>query len=202
MTQQLFGWSEQTWLYLDQAGILVGNIMLVIPWVAIIVGWTKKDNIRRWISRNRFPHIGGKPEGMEWQGLVFTVSREELPGWVVKQVQPAWIGLLVTELSEATGKRIQTQTEHNGIKAISRRIENPDDPQEAYRQTLSLLEHMAAEGCNRIAVDITGGKVPMSLGAFMAAEEVGADSLYVATDFDQNRRPDMRTARITSISSN
>jgi len=50
-------------------------------------------------------------------------------------------------------------------------------------------------------VDVTGGKLPMSLGAFMAAEESGADTLYVASEFDpQLKRPDMRTARIRRIS--
>lgn len=47
-------------------------------------------------------------------------------------------------------------------------------------------------------MDITGGKVTMSIGAFMAAEEQGCASLYVATAF-KDGKPDIATARIPAI---
>lgn len=56
-------------------------------------------------------------------------------------------------------------------------------------------------GCANIAVNVTGGNVLMSLGAFMAAEEAGKDSLYISADFELRlKKPDMRTARITVMS--
>ncbi|WP_031433639.1 PDDEXK family nuclease [Methylomarinum vadi] len=199
MNEQLFGWNEQTWLYLDQLGILAGNVMLLFSLCAVVFGWLRRDNIRRWFSRNRFPHIGGKPEGKDWQGLVFTVSRDELPCWVIGQLRPKRIGLLVTDHSEAAGKRIQAYAEQQGIAVHRRMIENADDPNEVYLRTRELLQLLRGEESGRLAIDITGGKVPMSLGAFMAAEEAGVDSLYVSTRFEQGR-PDMRSASITSVS--
>ncbi|MGR9046362.1 MAG: hypothetical protein ACU83N_13800 [Gammaproteobacteria bacterium] len=194
---QLFGWSEQTWLLLDQFGILAGNVMLLISWFVFVVGWIKKDSIRHWLTRNRFPHIGGKPEGLTWQAVIFTVSRYELPCWVIEQLQPERIGLLTTRHSEAVGQRIQAYAAGLGIAVWQRMIENPDDPNEVYRHAWALFQLLGQEG--RTAVDITGGKVPMSLGAFMAAEEAGIDTLYVSTNFE-NGRPDMRTAKIISVS--
>jgi hypothetical protein len=58
---------------------------------------------------------------------------------------------------------------------------------------------MRAEGVRNVAVDVTGGKVPMSLGAFMAAEEAALDSLYVTTAW-RDGKPDASTAKLTRIS--
>jgi N-acetylmuramic acid 6-phosphate (MurNAc-6-P) etherase len=48
-------------------------------------------------------------------------------------------------------------------------------------------------------VDITGGKTPMSVGAFMAAEERGATSLYVTAPHGDNGLNTAK-ARIRAIS--
>ena len=78
---------------------------------------------------------------------------------------------------------------------------DPDDPTQSRQAAAALLAMMQRAGHEKLAVDITGGKTPMSLGAFMAAEEAGAASLYVASGFDVNlRKPDMRTARVRVIS--
>lgn len=80
-------------------------------------------------------------------------------------------------------------------------IDTADDPGETRLAVRQAIERLNAIGCAHIAVDVTGGKVPMSLGAFMAAEEAGKDSLYVSVDYDQQlNKPDMRTARITVVS--
>ncbi|RMD85019.1 MAG: TIGR02710 family CRISPR-associated protein, partial [Candidatus Dadabacteria bacterium] len=51
------------------------------------------------------------------------------------------------------------------------------------------------------AVDVTGGKVPMSLGAFMAAEEAGTPSIYVTAEYDARlQRPRAETARVVRLS--
>lgn len=197
--KQALGWSEQTWLYLDQFGILMGDIMLLVSIGVGAVGWLRRDTIRNWFSKNRFPNIGGSPEDLNWQGLIFTVSKEHLPCWVIEQIRPERIGLLVTEQSAEAGKRIQQQAERMGIQVYRRLIDNPDDPHEAYSSARALLEQMRDGGEGRYAIDLTGGKVTMSIGAFMAAEESGIDSLYVSTEFN-NGRPDMRTAHIISVS--
>lgn len=80
-------------------------------------------------------------------------------------------------------------------------MENPDDPAEARERAQALLHRMRAAGAPRCAVDITGGKTPMSLGAFMAAVEAGVSTLYLASRYDDRlQRPDPHSARIHCIS--
>lgn len=198
MNQNLFGWSDQLWLRLDHFGILFGDIMLLISFVGLVYGICQRNTLRNWLSRNRFPGIGGCPD-FDWQGLVFTVSRANVPLWVIEHVSPKAIGLLTTSASQDEGDIIRDDAEQRGIEVITRMIENPDDPAEVKQKARELLRQMQENNINPIAVDITGGKTPMSVGAFMAAEEMGVDSIYVTTQME-NKNINMQTAKIIAIS--
>ncbi len=199
MTTNLFGWSDQTWQTFDQFGILVGDIMLIISVGGLVYGFWKRNDIRAWLTRNRFPSIGGSPELTRWQGLIFTVSRANVPIWVIEQVRPETIGLLITDSSRSEGDIIRTRAAQQGIRVLIRHIDNPDDPAEVNQKTRELLKLMQESLIQPIAVDITGGKTPMSLGAFMAAEEASADTLYVTAAYKDSKL-DMTTAKIIAIS--
>lgn len=58
---------------------------------------------------------------------------------------------------------------------------DPDNPSKAKELTRKHIRRLKAEGieASRIFVDTTGGKVPMSIGAFQAAEEEGVSSYVV-----------------------
>ena len=199
MSTNLFGWSDEVWQTFDQLGIIAGDAIMLITIVVASYGFIKRNDLRSWLTRNRFPSIGGNLEHARWQGLVFTVSRAEVPFWVIEQVQPSGIGLLVTEASRAEGEKIRQRAQQSGISVSMETLNDPDDPAEAKRKTQDLLHRLQDQGLNEIAVDITGGKTPMSLGAFMAAEESGSDSIYVTTAHKDNK-PDMTTAQIKAIS--
>ena len=184
--EKRMNFSEPTWLLLDHFGILLGDVLMSVTVLAGIVGFIKRNDLRSWLTRNRFPSIGGNPEHTRWQGLVFTVSRVDVPLWVIAEVQPAGIGLLVTEASRAEGEKIRQRAQQTGISVSIETLNDPDDPAEAKRKTQDLLRRLQEQGLNEIAVDITGGKTPMSLGAFMAAEESGSDSIYVTTAYKDN----------------
>ncbi|HHH38157.1 MAG TPA: hypothetical protein ENK50_01100, partial [Sedimenticola sp.] len=86
---QLFGWSEATWLWLDQAGILVGDVMLVLTIAGGLWAWFSRDTLRRWFMANRFPAVGDTDENNEtWSALVFTVSHSVVPCWVLERKRP------------------------------------------------------------------------------------------------------------------
>jgi hypothetical protein len=196
---QLFGWSEATWRLLDQAGILIGYAMLLLP----IAAWIGRNRIRDWLRRNRFPRVGGESGAdTRWDALVFTVSRFEVPAWVLERHPPAAVALLATEQSKGAARRLAELARRRGIGvADPRLLQDPDDPAGARDETAGLIQHLREQGHERIGVDVTGGKTPMSLGAFMAAEENGCDSLYVTTRYDARlKRPDMSSARIVTIS--
>ncbi len=198
--KQLLGFTEQTWLYIDQIGILISSVLMCVSMIGAVVSVFKRNEIRRWFRLNRFPAVGGKKVNKDWDGLVFTVSRNALPIWVIEQIQPKWVGLLSTPETQAEQEKIAQAAAALGILITHKVITDADDPQESFQQGKSLLHNKPPE-IDNVAVDITGGKTPMSLGAFMAAEELGVDSIYVTAEY-QNGRPVESSARIIGISQN
>jgi len=199
---QLFGWREETWLWLDQAGILGSDIMLTLTLLGAVVAFIKRDRIRSWLRRYRFPVDGDEAASTErWDAIIFTVSKPDLPSWVIQQKSPAAVGLVDTESSRPASEQIVAQISNRGVDVVGPKMVNDaDDPAEVREATAWLIQKLRDKGQARIAVDVTGGKTPMSLGAFMAAQEQGCDTLYVSSEFDAKlRKPDMRTATIRCI---
>ena len=199
---QLFGWREETWLWLDQAGILGSDIMLTLTLLGAVVAFIKRDRIRSWLRRYRFPVDGDEAASTErWDAIIFTVSKPDLPSWVIQQKSPAAVGLVDTESSRPASEQIVAQISDRGIDVVGpKMVGDADDPAEVREATAWLIQKLRDNGQARIAVDVTGGKTPMSLGAFMAAQEQGCDTLYVSSEFDAKlRKPDMRTATIRCI---
>lgn len=196
----LFGWSAQTWLAIDQWGILLGILTSAITLLALVLGVLNHERLRSWLTRNRFPRVGEVADpNARRDAIVFTVSRPEVPVWVIEQLKPTLIGLLFSPGSRAAGLTIEQTAKDRGIDVLTAEVANADDPGEARRQVARLLADIADRGIRNLAVDITGGKSPMSIGAFMAAEEAQVDSLYVTTEYNQGR-PRMETAKILCIS--
>lgn len=198
----LFGWSEHTWDVLDKIGILWSDTMALVTIAGSLYAAIKRRQILQWFRRNRFPSVGGALSSNErYDGIVFTVSKPDTPCWVIESVRPRFVGLIHTEASGDAARAIQDCAARVGAQVLAQQIADPDDPFDSRQAAAYLLSRMKRDGCGSLGVDITGGKVPMSLGAFMAAEEQGATSLYVTCAFDpQLRRPDMTTARLTRVS--
>lgn len=199
----LFGWDDATWLLIDQWGILLGLFMTVITLSGLTVAIVKRNDLRRWLVRNRFPAVGGELQEGEWpDGIVFTVSKADTPRFVINRCRPRKVYLICTPESHTAANEVARVAEGAGFKLCGiHEINDPDHPDETRHVASAMLSALRESGCRLPAVDLTGGKAPMSLGAFMAAEENAATSLYVATSFDGALRvPDMRTARILRIS--
>lgn len=195
---ELFGWSEQAWHVVDQVGILLGVVMGSSWLLGLSLALFKPHLFRRWFTRNRFPNVGGHSGLEKPHAIIFTVSREEVPLWVLDQLKPRWAGFLATSFSEEAARKLVTEARKRGALALEPVLmENADDPAEARDKIRYLLGQLREKGT--CAVDVTGGKTPMSLGAFMAAEELGAKTIYVSTEYNQGK-PDMRTAAILCIS--
>lgn len=197
----LFGWSDQWWLWVDQVGILVGLIMIVLSVGGAVYAYFSREHIRQWLWRNRFP----SPQELDdtqrqWDGLLFTVSRSELPQWVMTCIKPRFLALLATDETRDAADRLRSYAVARGIdQQPLMLLSDPDDPQEARRRSAELIDKLRRAGATEIAVDITGGKRPTSVGAFMAAEEAGVTSLYVSAPF-VNGAPDTSRAVIKSLS--
>jgi hypothetical protein len=201
MNVNLFGFSDAVWLMIDQWGTFIGLTTSVVTLVLLIWGAFSREKLRRWLTRNRFPAIGGAlAEHIRYDGLVFTISKPETPAWVLDRVKPRATVFVVSEQSRGVADELKDRSTGTASLSIIT-IDNTDNPGDTRRAVRQAIEQLTAIGCVNIAVDVTGGKTPMSIGAFMAAEEAGKDSLYVSASYDpQLSKPDMRTAQITVVS--
>lgn len=177
---------------------------MLITIAGAVWAWLKREDVRRWFSRNRFPDVGGSfdDDETDWDGIVFTVSHIDVPEWVMKRCHPSMIALISTQQSESAAQQLAEIAAQLHIRVASTHIiTDPDDPQQSRRAVAAALREMKAATLMHLAVDVTGGKTPMSLGAFMAAEEIEADSMYISSRFDADlKKPDMSTASIRRIS--
>ena len=198
----LFNWSDQFWLRLDQIGILVGDVMMLLTILTAIYGFIKRDTLRRWFRHNRFPSVGGEIGHQQYDALLCTISHSELPIWLIDQLQPGAIALIATSQSQQAAGQVAEYAAARGIEIVNTQpLNSADDVAEVRTKACQLLGQLTEAYGPNCAVDITGGKVPMSLGAFMAAEEYGVDTLYVSAQFDrQLKRVDSATARLLRLS--
>jgi hypothetical protein len=199
----LFGWSDALWTLIDQVGMLLGLGTGLLTLGGLALALIRPAILRRWFLRNRFRHVGDDlAEGETWDGLVFTVSKPDLPILVLHRLRPAHLGLIASAQSRPHAEAIQREAASLGIAAHGIvEVNNPDDPAEARDQAKALLGRLRTAGAGRCAVDVTGGKTPMSLGAFMAAEKAGCSTLYLASRYDDKlQRPDPASSRLNCIS--
>jgi len=205
MQNNLFNWSEHTWALLDQIGIMLGLLLPIMSLLAAAWAFLKKEQIKHWFSRNQFPHIGQSTDASSrWDGLVFTLSQTETPKWVIKTRSPRYIALLASEQSAENAAQVEQYARQQGVAVITKvLLADPDDLQEIRQEVKHLIMRLQQKGCENIAVDITGGKTTMSLGAFMAAEEAQLPSLYVSSQYDKTlKQVDMRSATLINVSGN
>jgi hypothetical protein len=193
---------EDLWPLLEKFNVIGGDAALL----AGIWGFFSREKIRRWLHRNSFMDVDAPLQSdVDWDVLIFTVSRAEVPIRVIEQLRPRHVGLVATESSRAAAAEIMEYARRNGMQAHPPQIiEDPSNPKEAKTKTAALIEHfkrMPGLHAESMAVDLTGGKVTMSLGAFMAAEEASLSTLYLCSPYDENlNKPDPTRSVIRCIS--
>ena len=189
---------SRLWTMLDQGSILLGYFPLLVASLAYLF----RNRLRAWWHRPAFPAVGQPIREVRgrWDALVFTVSRVEVPKWVMESVRPRTVVLIGTTRSEEAVRELERAADRLGIRVVATPLLlAPDDPADARRRTAEAIGTLRAEGSERIAVDLTGGKTTMSLGAFIAAEEAGVASIYVTAEYDAEGQPIEKSARILCI---
>jgi hypothetical protein len=202
------GWSEATWDALDKFGILCGDIMLTLTLIGALAGFLKREDLRRWLARGLnlagavTPVSFDPVERERWDAIAFTISHAEVPIRVLdRHLDVGRVGLIFSEQSRPAADTIRRFLQERGRSAPDEQVvQNADDPSEARRKVRYLLDGWRDEGLGCLGVDVTGGKTPMSLGAFLAAREAGASTLYVTSEYNKLRKPDLDTAVVRCIS--
>ena len=160
---------------------LLGTIISIF----IIFPLYLTNKIQAVIKQKVFPDPLEKNLEATYEALLFTVSQPDLPIWMIKHYKPKAIGLIGTEERLDSLKDIRDYAKQHGIKIYSRTLESADVIVRTKQETLEIIEDLTAANFKLQALDITGGKTPMSIGAFLAAEEKGIDTLYVTADYNQ-----------------
>jgi hypothetical protein len=202
MNETAFATDPAFWELIDRISTLLGLATSIVAIVAGTWAWVSRERLRAWLRGNRFPKVGGVArDDAHWTALLFTVSRADVPAWVMERARPTWVGFVGTAFSVEAVQSLVEQAQALGIRVVgTREVADADDPEAARTAVHALLAELKRNGVSNVAVDVTGGKVPMSLGAFMAAEEARVDSLYVTVGYDEQRQPKPETARIRCVS--
>jgi len=155
-----------------------------------LVAYLKRDDIRRWLYRSRFEPAGEPFEIDEEkvEAMVIPVSRREQPEWLLRWLNPKKVALICTERTKDTSREIEEKFGNKVVFYPAKVTKDPDDPDETRQEIKHCLSRFKAEGIHptHIFVDTTGGKVPMSIGAFLAAEEEGVSSIYLVGKVERN----------------
>ena len=194
-------------LKLDNAGILLGYFLacfsLGVGAVALVRRQDIGHRLRQWLRRSRFESVGAQFDG-NVTAVVIPVSRVEQPEWIIRWLQPKHVAFLYTALPDSKKAVLDIEERFPQVKFFPNKemvareefiIKDADDPSESKERAHFFLEHFLQLGIPRdeIFVDSTGGKVPMSIGAFQAAEELNVSTIYVVgKDNGRITKPDRR----------
>lgn len=170
-------------------------ILSIIYWKPIkrhITNFFKIFNHHYESTGDDFPFLDGKVEA-----IIIPVSRREQPEWIIKYIKPKYVSFIYTnnlgsknatkELIKEYKDKIQFNLTEEDIDEERFIITDPDNPKYTKIKVKHFIEEYLNKGIekHKIFVDTTGGKVPMSIGAFLAAEEKGVSSIYVVGKGDK-----------------
>lgn len=179
----------------DQAGILLGYLLGCLTIALAPLAWIKRQDIRRWLIRRKFESVGLAFEIPEERvkAVVIPVSRREQPEWILRWLRPRHVSFLYTVQSRQTAQDLAVQfgggaeavaffPDKDAISKGEFQLSDAYDPRES-KKTVKLFLQVFLDRLDlrpeEVFVDTTGGTVPMSVGAFQAAEEIGVSSIYV-----------------------
>jgi hypothetical protein len=187
-------YSEDLILAWDRAGIVLGYVLSCLTVGAAVTAAFSLDMIKRWlrqlVAKRRFEGLGTPfdPLREKVEAIVIPVSRTEQPEWIMRHLKPRYVGLVFTEKSRRDAEKLMQIARTLDIEPIfgtdglSRGLSDPNDPARNRDVARTMIEGAVARGvaAGRIFVDTTGGRVPMTIGLFQAAEEAGVSSIYIS----------------------
>ena len=192
-TPELFGWCDSTWKILDQSGILLGLILMFFSifglFLAIIAIFRRRRGVNRiylWLRARMFPtpKAGEIDDDWGWDGIVFTVSRANLPKWVIDTHHPdlKGVALIATQQSRQEAEQIEQHAKTREIEHVFiEMIPDHLDINDVQNHTELAVRKLMDKGIANPAIDVTGGTVTMSLGSYKAAVATNTDTLYIAS---------------------
>lgn len=189
-------------LRLSSAADLFGYAASCLALAAALIGWINRFELIKIFGKRYFVNTG-QPLAVQAdriQAMVIPVSNAILAEWILSSLRPQSVAFLYTEATRHIALNLATDFSAVGIRffptAANIResefvLSTPDDPRKARELVRLFIDHFLAAGipAGNIFVDTTGGKVPMSIGAFQAAEEAGISSTYIVASKGKIENP-------------
>ncbi len=135
------------------------------------------------------PQGVGEAFQVQRRGLILTVGGQKSTAlFAISSQKPAWLGLLCSRQTETVAEEIINVSELP-VERVQKEIADPWDVVDVRDKMQTLVKWLTRKGVplGEIALDITGGTTPMSVGAFTVAEEQGLDTQYVRSQYEGNR---------------
>lgn len=132
--------------------------------------------------------------------LIAAVSAAEATDALVERLGCERVALLATPSLREEAEVVQSvlATRLEGGARVEVREEDPNDATAWHRVFADVIARERAAG-REVLVDVTGGKKPMSLGAYAAAEAHGAPVVYLVHDISSGRPQPTRVSMVPSI---
>ncbi len=186
--------SDNTVLAWDRAGIVLGYFVTCVTVAGAVMAWFSREEVLRWfrrrLSRRRFEGVGDDfdPLREKVEAVIVPVSRRQQPEWILRHLKPKFAGFVYTEKTRHVAEELRGLAGELRIAllddpaAMESGFSDPDDPASNRDAARAMIRAAMEKGVDprRIFVDTTGGRVPMSVGLFQAAEEAGVSSIYLS----------------------
>ena len=179
--------SPQVWQYIGQVSDIWGALLGTLTVCLAGWGFFNRAAFKRYFTRITYSDVGRAiPKNQQYELVIFTVSHATVPLMVIEKTQPKRIALIATEGSKAEAEIIAAQA--LGLETKIFILDDKDDPAEAKATVNKAIAHWEGIAPERIAVDVTGGTTPMSIGAFMAAQQAGVTTIYMQSEYDKEKK--------------
>lgn len=204
-TWLLGGLFSGSWLDgLNRAASLISWVSAAITLAITLIAVLRWQAFLRWLRRGRVAEGFWEPVVQDVEALVTPIGTRgvEQAEWLLRHLRPKYVALLYSRDSRdqalALARRFENESGvsfvigSSEIERLAYAVDDPLDAEACKRAATELLRQLRRFECppERTFVDTTGGTKPMSLGAFQAAEEAGASTIYVAGRYSPTGRSD------------
>jgi hypothetical protein len=196
--------SENSWLVLDRISMLLGYVCSLMFLYGLVdlarpAGWLRRTFARRL----PFAHPETEQIRASTRGFVLCAHNAALCKTLLDKIDPTQVALVYADELELEKIKTMIRARANPIAIVHEsRTHSAEIAGVSKRAALlavdALLNKLDAQ---EIAVDITVGSKPITVGLFMAAEERGVASVYLASDWtDGVRSTDTNKQRLVYVS--
>lgn len=159
------------------------NAEAIFTFAILISGWVAWSRIKTFISLRQYRSVGDFVDSRRgFRGMVFLISRPDQALWIMGHHNVGAIGIVYTEQSKESAETVRKYAVAQKIHVSAQnQLNDPESVMECLRIVRSQLNGFGDDADpSGLAVDVTGGKTPMSLGAFMAANEFHVEAVYLS----------------------